>query len=149
MFFVLLGFTIIHLVSILHGQSLNDICKTDDWSIIKGTWLYNESDGCSLFNTDSGDGNIVWFGNNTGTIYNTNYNSSSFILEVNISFPSAIGGNAGIFFRTQYVTTTNETSINYYFGLTSSTVFYGKFNGTWNEIDSSLMTIYDFILMIH
>ena len=109
------------------------MCNTDDWNIIKGTWDYDSSD-CSVDNTNSGDGNIIWFGSQDGLTPNNDYVFDSFSLEVEIQRNSATGSSTGIIIRAQSVSTTNDGGQQYYIGLRSSSVIFGRMNDGWTDI---------------
>ena len=92
----------------------NALCDTDSWNVIKGDWTFDSTD-CSLENTDSGDGNIVWFGSEDGHIPNSNYTHDSFRFSVTMKVDS--GSSAGILFRTGESSTTSREGPSYYLDL--------------------------------
>ena len=59
------------------------MCDTDSWNEIKGSWTY-EAEDCSLQNTDSGAGNIVWFGSADGLTPDSNYDDDTFELTATL-----------------------------------------------------------------
>ena len=135
----------------------NIFCNTSSWNIIKGNWTYNSTD-CSLKNTDSGDGNIVWFGSADGLTPGSNYIHDTFNLTVTMSIHS--GNTAGLMFRTGESSTTNNEGPSYYVGLNpgiSSTssgrqLQFGAMDDGWSEQHTVTTTIeYDtvYTLAIH
>jgi len=92
----------------------NILCNGDDISIVKGSWDY-DNDSCTLNNTDSGTGNIAWFGDGT-SLPDTDYSFSSFILTVGI-IPHGSQYDAGVLFRATSVSTINDYGQQYYVGL--------------------------------
>lgn len=105
--------------------------ESDSRSTIKGTWYYNES--CSsILNSDSGDGNIVWFGSDDGLTPNDEYDKTSFNLSTTLEIHS--GQDAGLMFRCGEASTTNNGGPAYYVGLypASDTVVFGTLDNGWS-----------------
>ena len=95
----------------------NVLCDTDSWNVIKGDWTFNATD-CSLQNTDSGNGNIVWFGSEDGLIPLNLYSHDSFSFSVSMKVESGYDG--GVLFRTGECSTTNDEGPSYFVGLRPS-----------------------------
>ena len=94
----------------------NDLCDTDKWSVIKGTWVYTDNDGsCSLYNSDNADGNVIWFGSADGLTYDGDYNYTSFILECTMVVvdSSNNGGHVCASFNCVLLLITNECCLSY------------------------------------
>lgn len=112
----------------------NILCDTDSWNVIKGSWTFDDND-CSLENTDSGAGNVMWFGSANGLTPDDNFDDESFTMSVTMSIHS--GSNAGVLFRAGTVTTTNHGGQQYYVGIVLGSnnrrVFFGTVNNGWNE----------------
>ena len=132
-------------------MSDNIFCDTSSWNIIKGNWSYNSTD-CSLRNTDSGSGNIVWFGSADGLTPNSNYIHDTFNLTVTMSIHSGYG--AGLIFRTGESSTTNTEGPTYYVGCYPNIdrIQFGTIDDGWNTKQKVTATIdYDtmYTLAIH
>ena len=105
-------------------------CDTSSWNIIKGNWTYSATD-CSLRNSDSGSGNIVWFGSDDGLIPNSSFIDDTFTLTVTMSLQS--GSNAGLIFRTEESSTINNEGPTYYVGInTNDAVVFGTMDDGWS-----------------
>lgn len=109
----------------------NLLCDTDSYSTIKGQWSYDDSD-CSLENTDSGAGNIVWFGSADGLTPDDSFDDDSFTMEALMEVHS--GGDAGIMLRTGESSTRNNEGPTYYVGLypSSDKVKFGTMDDGWS-----------------
>ena len=105
----------------------NELCNNDSWSIIKGTWTFYEA-GCTLYNTNSDAGNVIWFGSENGITFDNDYNLNSFILELSLTFPNDPNFDAGILFRAINVSSVNDGGSQYYFGIGADKVQISKFN---------------------
>ena len=113
--------------------SENLLCNKDDWNIIKGTWFYDSND-CSVDNTNTAAGNVIWFGSQDGLTPNNDYAFDSFYLEVEIQVNGGYS-NAGILFRAQSVSATNDGGQQYYIGLRPNKgVVFGKMNNGWSSL---------------
>ena len=120
-----------------------DLCDAGSWEIIKGNWTYDGSD-CSLENTDSGAGNIVWFGSDHGLTPDDAFVHESFLLTVTMEVHS--GQDSGVIFRTEESSTTNNEGPTYYVGLypASDTVKFGTMDDGWStEHSASVALEYD------
>ena len=102
--------------SVTANSDDNILCNTNDWNIISGTWIYNET-SCSIDNTNKGSGYQVWFGSADGKTPNTNYSFNSFVMEAIFSINTYYGGDAGICFRAINVSAINNHGESYYIGL--------------------------------
>ena len=101
---------------ILNVHAARDLCDEDVWTTIKGDWTYSESDGdCSLQNTDSGAGNIVWIGSEDGTTPDNSFIHD--IFEFTVTLEVASGSDAGIMFECEQSSETNNEGPSYYVGL--------------------------------
>ena len=76
--------------------SANDLCDISSWNEIKGDWDFDLTD-CSLENTNSANGNNVWFGSADGLTPNTDFVHNSFRLDVSMQIHS--GNYAGVLIR--------------------------------------------------
>lgn len=112
----------------------NLLCDASSWNIIKGDWTYNPSD-CSLQNTDSAAGNIVWFGSEDGLIPNSDYIHDTFTLTTTMSLQSGTWApNAGLIFRTGESSTTNDEGPTYYVGIYDvNEVSFGTMDDGWSK----------------
>ena len=88
----------------------NELCDTASYSVIKGTWTADE-DECALKNSNSGAGNIVWFGSADGLSPDTRFVDNAFVLTAEIEIHS--GNDAGIMFRTGESSITNDEGPTY------------------------------------
>ena len=121
---------ILHDICILSLCTDNLFCDTASWNIIKGDWIYDPAD-CSLQNSDSGSGNIVWLGSDDGLIPNSDFIDDTFTLTVTMSLQS--GSNAGLIFRTEETSTINNEGPTYYVGISSNdSVVFGTMDDGWN-----------------
>ena len=112
---------------------MNVLCYPNDWNILKGTWNYDSND-CSVDNTNAASGNVVWFGSQDGSTPNDDYVLESFYLEVEIQVNGA-NGDAGILFRAQSASATNDGGQQYYIGLhPNEGVVFGKMNNGWSSL---------------
>jgi len=113
----------------------NLLCDTDSWNVMKGDWNHDPED-CSLQNTDSGAGNIVWFGSADGLTPDSNYDDDTF--ELTATLEIAPGGNAGLMFRTGKLTINDEGPTygdTYYVNLfpgNNMTIFSTVYDGYWD-----------------
>ena len=109
----------------------NELCDISSWNVIKGQWNY-DSTTCNLENTDSDDGNIVWFGSADGLTFDPNYSDDTFLLSTTMAIHS--GYDAGLIFRTQESSTTNNEGPTYFLGLypSSDSIKFGTMNDGWN-----------------
>jgi hypothetical protein len=126
-------------------RATNLLCDTDSYNTIKGQWSYDDSD-CSLENTDSASGNIVWFGSADGLTPDDSFDADSFTMTASLEVHS--GNNAGILFRTGESSTTNDEGPTYYVGLkiASDEVRFGTMDDGWsNKHTASLPLEYDHI----
>ena len=69
--------------------ALRDIlCDNTDWSIWKGDWNFdsnpNSISDCSISNTDGSGRELIWYGNEDGTIIDIDYEHELFILETEV-----------------------------------------------------------------
>jgi len=114
----------------------NILCDSSAWNIIKGQWSFDESD-CSIQNTDSGAGNIVWFGSADGLTPDDSYDDEEF--ELTVVMEQVSGGDAGILFRTGESSTKNDEGPSYYIGLYpgSNRVVFGTLNDGWSAKHSA------------
>ena len=104
---------------------------TDDWTVVKGNWQWDEVD---LYrNADVAPGNLTWIGARDWTDY---------YVEARIR-PDANSNDGGIIFRSTAVSTTNDGGAHYYLGLYSSsdTVTLGAMTGSWNPLRSASSVI--------
>ena len=113
----------------------NILCNNNIWSTIKGTWIWskNSSGSCSVSNSDSGAGNVIWIGSNDGLIPNSTYNNKSFIFEISLSISGNVGG---VLFRANTVSATNNGGQQYWYGIGAdqNRVYFGKFDDDWTQL---------------
>ena len=108
-------------ICIIIAPTSNLLChfESDDyWNVIKGNWI-KDPNTCIVENTDDGFGNIIWLGDENGTIPDINWIYSSFTIRVEMSIVddnSGIG-NGGILFRALNVSDINNGGQQYYVGL--------------------------------
>ena len=129
----------------------NLFCDSSSWNIIKGNWKYDPKD-CVLQNTDSGAGNIVWFGSADGHTPSSQYIHDEFTLTVTFSLQS--GSNAGLIFRTGESSTTNDEGPSYYLAVEANVdkVFLGTMDDGWklrNSADSTIDYDTEYTLSVH
>lgn len=115
----------------MDDTAANLLCDTDSYSTIKGQWFYDDSD-CSLENTDSASGNIVWFGSADGLTPDDSFDADSFTMTATMEIHS--GKDAGIMLRTGESSTTNDEGPTYYVGLypSSDKVVFGTMDDGWS-----------------
>ena len=100
----------------------NLLCEQGRISEVKGEWNY-DTDECIWENTDSAEGNLVWFGDSGGTQPDSALESySAFTVTTDLSMTDAPydWSNVGIMFRTRYVHSLNNYYFSYYYGLWAS-----------------------------
>ena len=97
----------------------------------------------SYINTDINAGNIISFGDNSGTIPNNNYVFNKFVFETKLKINSN-NGNAGVILRSKRVTNINDNGEYYYVGLSvgRDEIYLGETTGTtWNNLHTIETTI--------
>ena len=92
----------------------NILCDTDSWETIKGDWTIDD-DECTMENTNSACGNIVWLGSSDGLTPDEDYDCDTF--ELNVTLEIASGYDSGVLFRSGEVSTVNSEGETYYVGL--------------------------------
>ena len=122
----------------LYSASGNLFCDSSLWNIIGGNWKYNSTD-CSLHDTGSVCGNIVWFGSADGLTPSSQYIHEEFILTTKFSLQSGESqqvsfSNAGLIFRTGESSSTNNEGPTYYVGLNAEKdqVQFGTMDDGWS-----------------
>ena len=113
--------TFLVLFVFIHATVANWLCDTDRWNQLKGNWVYNSAN-CVLSNTDAGEGNVIWFGDITGKIPDSTFNSfGAFLLRVDISVAyNTNDGKGGILFRARNVSSVNDHGEQYWLALQPS-----------------------------
>ena len=106
----------------------NDLCKTNDWSVMWGDWTYNSDDCSILANSTSG---ALWFPN-------SKYIDDSFILQTILSVEEGTG-NGGLAFQTKDYSFSGG-HYNFYIGPANDQIFLAEVNSTyhWKQIRYSL-----------
>ena len=117
----------------------NPLCDPEglSWNIIKGDWRSTPSDhaddeDCAVKNTNSGAGNILWFGSEDGLTPNIDYVDNAFVVETEFEIHS--GNDAGLLFRTGESSTKNDEGPSYFVGLYpgSGKVVFGTMDDGWS-----------------
>lgn len=108
----------------------------DDFS--RGMTQWTSSDG--TFTVDDTGGLLAASSDGGKSLLRTSY--SDFSYEVDISFPSANAGDAGVIFRVGNVGTGEDMYQGYYAGFgTSGNIYVGRISNGWNGLGSSTTTV--------
>eukprot|EP01083_Nonionella_stella_P191937 709977_1 len=112
------------------GNANNELCNTDRWKVIHGSWSQNPST-CALTNDVAGAASKVWFGSAAGITPDPLYVDLSFTLRVVIEITS--GTDAGIMIRTTAAEGTLDKGPNYFIGLNPDLdkMVFGSQNNGW------------------
>ena len=125
----------------IHVADSNLLCDTSRWNDIKGTWAYDPTN-CMLNNTDTGEGNIIWFGDASGNTPDSTFNSfGAFSLSVDISVKSGTGG--GILFRARSVSTTNNDGEQYWLAVRpgEDKVLVARLDGSYSSREEATVSL--------
>jgi len=119
----------------ISGENL--LCERDLLTVIKGEWTA-DCGSCSMENSDSRCGNVVWIGSDDGRTPDTDFDCDCFELTVVLEIESG-GDDAGVMFRTAECPETNNAGPTYYVGLDpgADDVIFGSMDDGWTELYSA------------
>ena len=95
----------------------NYLCDNTRWHVMTGTWNFNTTD-CSLEVAESAGNRVLWFGDNTGLIPDSYFNSlESFTVKLLLTINNDCVGHTALFFRAKSVSTASQDGQQYMYAI--------------------------------